>query len=199
MSSDNEQIPAIVCVQAEDSLPSLSELPYIFVTNFNDDATTAFYKSFLDLQAKRDVAIIPIVISSYGGEVYSLLSMLDIMKASTKPCATIALGKAMSCGATLLAAGSKGLRYAAPNADILIHEVASREWGKLTDMINGVEQTKHLNDRLFRLMEGFTEQKRGFFQAQMKKMSNVDWFISAQEAKRLRIVDHVAVPALIKR
>lgn len=189
----------LVCVEAVNSKsPTSEELPYIFVNEFNDKATNDFYKAFMNLNAKTEIKIIPIVISTYGGEVYSLLSMLDIIKFSKKPVATVALGKAMSCGVTLLASGTKGNRYVSPNADVMIHEVAHVEWGKLADTTNGVNQATKLNNRIFSLLEGFTGAKKGTFQKRMKELNNVDWFLTASECKALGIVDFVGIPTLLK-
>jgi ATP-dependent Clp protease protease subunit len=189
----------LVCIENKNIHPTVEALPYIFVTKFDEAAVSSFYKEFLTLQAKEEVKVIPVVISSYGGQVYSLLSMLDIIGSATKPVATIALGKAMSCGAVLLAAGTKGYRYAAPNADVLIHEVSSGEWGKITETTNSIKQINRLNKRLLSLLEDYSGQNKGYFDKRMKKMINVDWYLSANECKKLNLIDHVSVPALVKK
>lgn len=184
--------PVIVDVKVDD-------LPYIFVTAFDDAAVSAFYKSFLSMQLNSTVNIVPIVISSFGGQVHSLLSMIDIIQASTKPVATIALGKAMSCGAVLLAAGTKGYRYAAPNTDIMLHEVSSMEWGKTTDLENNVKQCARLNAWIFKFLSkqaGNKDPKS--FTKSIKELGNIDWYLSADEYQKMGLVDHVSVPQLGK-
>ena len=193
MKTKNE----LVCI-SDTSMANIDELPYLFVSEFNDDSVRHFYKDFIKLHSDPKVDVIPIVVSSYGGQVHALLSMLDIIQSATKPVATISLGKAMSCGAILLAAGTKGYRYAAPNTDIMIHEVASMEMGKNTDIQNGSKQTKRLNTLLFKYLGDFSNKNKRYFLSELKKRGNIDWHLSANDFKDLGLVDHVCVPQLIK-
>jgi ATP-dependent Clp protease protease subunit len=190
----------LLCIESQKhKLPIADDLLYIFVTQFNDEAVSKFYDQFLKMSANSDTKIIPVVISSFGGQVHSLLPMLDIIKASNKPVATIALGKAMSCGAILLAAGTKGYRYAAPNADVMLHEVTSMSWDKSTNLQNDAKHVKRINDLLFQLVGDWSGKGRNYFLKQLKKKSNVDWYLTANESKRLGLVDHVGVPSLLKK
>jgi ATP-dependent Clp protease protease subunit len=190
----------LICSESKNSekLDKPEEL-YIFVTRFDDEAASKFYEQFLKMSAASETKTIPIVISSFGGQVHSLLPMIDLIKGSKKPVATIALGKAMSCGSVLLAAGTKGYRYAAPNADIMLHEVSSFSGDKTTNMQNDAKHVKYINDLLFTLMADWAGKKRNFFLNKMKEKTNVDWYVTANEAKRLGIVDHIGIPNLIKK
>ena len=179
---------------------TVKELPYIFVTKFEDSAVIDFYKQFLEMEADPKVKIIPVVVSSYGGQIHALLSMLDVIASSTKPVATVGLGKAMSCGAVLLAAGTKGYRYASENTDIMIHEAWSIEVGKASELQNGVKSTKRLNDLLFTFLSVKAGKKdKNYILKQVKKRGNLDWFISAQQYKSMGLIDHVGVPKFIKK
>ena len=189
----------MLCVQDDNQIANPKDLPYIFVCKFDDESVTAFYKSFLEMLADNKIKIIPVVVSSFGGQVHSLLSMLDIIEASPKPVATIGLGKAMSCGSVLLAYGTKGYRYAAPNTDIMIHEVSSMTWGKNSDLKNDSKHTDELNKKLFELLESKGNMKKGYLLKEMRKRVNVDWFLSASQYKTLGLVDHVAVPTFLKK
>ena len=191
----------LLCIESPKSKQLVTDdLLYIFVTKFNDEAVTKFYEQFLKMTANPDTKIIPIVISSFGGEVHSLLPMIDIIKASKKPVATVALGKAMSCGAFLLAAGTKGYRFAAPNADIMIHEVTSFSWDKSTNMQNDAKHTKYLNDLLFKFLGDWSKKKDPKFYLKMiKEKTNVDLYLTATECKKLNLIDHVGIPNLIKK
>ena len=82
--------------------------PFIYVTDFDDETVKDFYVKFTSLEFDTKVKIIPIIINSYGGQVYSLLAMLDMISSSKKTICTVATGKAMSCGSILLAAGTPG-------------------------------------------------------------------------------------------
>ena len=72
--------------------------------------------------------VIPVVIDSYGGQVYSLMSMISAIKNSELPVATIVEGKAMSCGAILFSFGEQGLRFMDQDATLMIHDVSSMGW-----------------------------------------------------------------------
>jgi len=87
--------------------------------------------------------------------------MLEVISQSPVPVATIAVGKAMSCGATLLAAGTKGMRYAAPNSTILVHDVSGFTGGKAEDMVNMVEHLKKLKNKMFGIFDKFIDKPSG--------------------------------------
>lgn len=171
---------------------------YILVTNFNADSTKDFILKFNQLENKKEVKLIPIFINSYGGEVYSLLAMIDMIKLSKKVVVTIGVGKAMSCGSVLLAAGTSGYRYMSENCDMVIHEASALEWGKTTDFKNRADQLDRLNTKLAQLLAKFSKKSLDFYKKKLKEKANIDWYISAQEAKSLGLVDHIGVPKLIK-
>src|ERR1019366_7005279 len=78
--------------------------------------------------------VIPVVIDSYGGDVYSLLDMISHIQASKIPVATIVEGKAMSAGAILFGFGWPGYRYMAEHATLMIHDISSGGWGKVEEI-----------------------------------------------------------------
>ena len=94
------------------------------VNKFNEDAAKKFTQDMASAHNSGQ-NIIPIVIDSYGGQVYSLMSMISDIKSSDLPVATIVEGKAMSCGAVLFTFGENGHRYMAPDATVMIHDVSS--------------------------------------------------------------------------
>lgn len=191
---------SLVCLEEKPNTLNSEDLPYLFVSSFNDDALKDFHKSFLKLHADPKVAVIPIVISSFGGQVHSLLGMLDIIQTSDKPVATIASGKAMSCGASLLAAGTKGYRYCSPMADVMIHQVSSMDWGKTEDLKNSTEHTEFLNNKLMRLLAKWAGQKdKEFFIKLLKKKQNVDVYLTPEECKHYGLIDHISMPKFIKK
>jgi ATP-dependent Clp protease protease subunit len=196
-----KNILEVLCVE-ESSSSAINEKEdsFIYVTRFDDDAAKNFYSKFMKMQGDPTVKVIPIVISSFGGQVHSLLPMVDIIEACKKPVATVALGKAMSCGSILLAAGTKGYRYSAPNTEIMIHQVSSGVMGKLTELEHDTAWTKRLNDKLMLFLAKYAGKKDSqFFIKEMKKRGNLDWFLTSAEAKKLGMVDHVGVPSLIKK
>ena len=112
----------------------IDNLPVVIrVRKFTEDAA----KEFSELMRKAHTTgqpVIPIIIDSYGGQVYSLMSMISDIQHSRIPVATIVQGKAMSCGAILFSFGVDGMRYMDPDATVRIHDVSSMSWGKVEEI-----------------------------------------------------------------
>ena len=111
----------------------------IRVNKFDEDSAKEFIGK-MALAHNTGQPIIPIVIDSYGGQVYSLMSMISAIKQAEIPVATIIEGKAMSCGAVLFSFGAEGLRYMDPNATLMIHDVSAGALGKVEEMKSSVEE-----------------------------------------------------------
>ena len=109
----------------------LRRQPIIIRVNKFDEKSATDFATKMALAHNSGQQVIPIVIDSYGGQVYSLMSMVAAIEASDLPVATIVEGKAMSCGAVLLTFGEQGMRFAAPNATVMIHDVSSGGHGKI--------------------------------------------------------------------
>lgn len=169
----------------------------IHVSKFDTDAVDKFSKDFASAHSS-DQEIIPIIIDSFGGQVYSLLAMIDLIKASDRKIATIVMGKAMSCGAVLLSCGTEGYRYAAPTSTIMIHDVSSFMGGKIEELKADAKEVERLNKIIFDVMDDNCGHKKGYLLEKLRKDHNsADWFIPPGEAKKLNLVNHVKVPKLI--
>lgn len=172
------------------------EESYIWVTNFDDQSLKEFYHKFEELESNPNIAIISVIISSYGGEVYSMIAMRDLMKSSKKPVMTVVLGKAMSCGAVLAAAGTKGMRFISPESEFMIHEASSSTYGKTSDIKNEAQSLDLLNDKML----GFLAKDSGNSLEKLKKhmntKNNTDWYLSAKDAVRMGFVDEIAIPRM---
>ena len=168
----------------------------ITVNKFDESVAKDFSKEFAEaLEAGQ--SIIPVVIDSYGGQVYSLFNMVDIIKNSPIPVATIATGKSMSCGAVLLSAGTEGMRYASPNATILIHEISSGTFGKNEEIQSDANHTKRLNKILFQMLSLNCKQSKNYFEdIYINKKSRADWYLDPKEAKQHNIVNHIGFPKI---
>jgi len=166
----------------------------IWIEGFGEKALKDFYEQFVKFEADESVQIIPIVVSSFGGGVYNALAMRDIIKSSQKTVATIALGKAMSAGALLLAAGTKGFRFASPDTQVLIHEVSSGNHGKATDVLSDAQALKHINKLMLANMASDMGKKPSDLENKIKHLKNADWFLTAKQAKNWGVIDHIGVP-----
>ena len=140
--------------------------------------------------------VIPIVIDSYGGQVYSLMSMISAINSAELPVATIVEGKAMSCGAVLLTFGEQGMRFADPDATVMIHDVSSGGWGKIEELKADVAEAERLDEKIFTMMARNCGKKDDYFKKKVFNKKHADWFMDAPEAKRHGLVNHLRMPKL---
>jgi ATP-dependent Clp protease protease subunit len=140
---------------------------------------------FLQMEdAKKDINI---YINSPGGSVTAGLAIYDTMQFLTCDVTTYCLGMAASMGAVLLAAGTKGKRYALPNSDIMIHQVSGGAQGQASDVERTVEYMFKLKKRLIRILSQHTGQP----EEDVKRDSDRDYYMTASEAKTYGLVDEV--------
>ena len=167
---------------------------WMTIGDFDDGIFSRFCEGFNSILAQPQ-DIIPIIIDSNGGYVDSLMGMLDMIKSSPKPVATVVESKANSCGAVLLSAGHRGYRFASPNSSILIHEVSSGTEGTATEISNHFKETDKLNEKLMGILAMNSDKPKSFYKDLIKKNSNTDLYLSAKEAKRFGLIDQIGVPA----
>ena len=115
----------------------------ICVNEFNEENANQFIKE-IGLAHNTGQPIIPVVIDSYGGDVYALSRMIDAIKNATLPVATIVEGKAMSCGAILMTYGTKGYRYCNGDATVMMHDISSGAFGKIEEVRSSFKETERL-------------------------------------------------------
>ena len=109
-------------------------------------------KASKEIIQKHEQMVLPVVIDSYGGQVYSLMSMISDIQHSRIPVATIVQGKAMSCGAILFSFGTEGRRYMDPDATVMIHDVSSMGWGKVEEIKADAKEVERLNQKVYKMM-----------------------------------------------
>jgi ATP-dependent Clp protease protease subunit len=174
-----------------------SEIGVIRVNEFTEESAKQFSEEFR-FANNTSQPVIPIIIDSYGGQVDSLSSMISDIRHAEKPVATIVVGKAMSCGSLLLSCGTPGYRYADPGSRIMIHEVSSGDFGKVTDLVSSTEETTRLNKFYFELLARNCKKKSDFILKEMRKRNNSDWFLTPKDAQTLGLVEHLFVPKLVR-
>ena len=152
-----------------------------------------------DMEAAHETGqpIILIVIRSYGGSVYSLLSMIDVIKSAKVPVATVVVGKAMSAGAVLLSCGTEGMRYAAPHATIMVHEISNSVSGKAGNIKSDADETTRLNELMLGIMSLNIGKKRNYLNDIIHSLGHADWYLTAEEALKHGIVNHIGVPEFV--
>ena len=174
----------------KDDLPTI-----IRVRKFDEPAA----KEFTTLMRKAQNTgqpVVPVIIDSYGGQVYSLMSMISDIRHSNVPVATIVQGKAMSCGAILFSFGADGRRYMDPDATVMIHDVSSMNWGKIEEIKAGAEETERLNQKVYQMMAENCGHNKDYFLDMIHEKGHADWFLDADEAKKHNLANHLHVPEM---
>jgi ATP-dependent Clp protease protease subunit len=126
-------------------------------------------------------------INSPGGLLNEMYGIYDAMCYIKPDIVTLGYGRCMSAGSFLLAAGTKGKRYALPNTNIMIHELSSGTGGKFHEMKN---HYKHVEKR-YELMAKYYVQFTGQKLARIKKDMKFDNYMSAEEAKDYGLIDDI--------
>lgn len=166
----------------------------VHVKNFTQASASAFASEVASAHTTGQ-DVIPVVIDSYGGYLHALLHMVDTIKQSELPVATICQGVAMSCGALLLMYGTQDMRYASPRATIMLHDVSAMSWGKLHDVETGAVETRRLSDLIWKEADENCGHKSGYFEKLLHKNHHSNWYLTPEEAKKHGIIKHIGIPA----
>jgi ATP-dependent Clp protease protease subunit len=156
-------------------------------TAIDDGVANSIIAQLLFLQMEDGKKDINVYINSPGGSVTAGLAIYDTMQFLTCDVNTYCIGMAASMGAVLLAAGTKGKRFALPNSDIMIHQVSGGAQGTASDVERTVEFMFKLKKRLIRILADHT----GKSVDQVKDDSDRDYYMTADEAKSYGVVDEV--------
>lgn len=133
---------------------------------------------------KKDISL---YINSPGGSVSAALAIYDAMQYVKPDVSTICVGFAASAAAVLLAAGSKGKRYALPNSEVMIHQVFGAAEGQAVDVKITADHIIHIKDKITRILAKHTEQSL----SKVEKDTDRDFYMDAGEAKAYGIVDQI--------
>ncbi|GAB4464213.1 MAG: hypothetical protein OHK0037_17930 [Elainellaceae cyanobacterium] len=167
----------------------------VWVNEFKSDAVKPFLEQF-NRAVESSQPVVPVLIDSYGGEIDTLMAMVDICRSSPKPIATVVMGKAMSAGAILLSCGWHGYRYAAPNSRIMIHDCLTITFGKAGEIIADADEVKRLNALLYKILDENCQKPSGYFVDQVHHRSHADWYLTPEDALEHNLVNHVKIPTL---
>jgi ATP-dependent Clp protease protease subunit len=156
-------------------------------TPINDDIANIVVAQLLFLESEGSDRDINLYINSPGGSVTSGLAILDTIQYIKSPVSTLCVGQACSMAAVLLAAGSKGKRFALPNARVMTHQVRGGTEGTGTDIEIQVKEMIKLKNTLNGLLAQYSGQTLEKVTADNER----DYFMSAAEAKEYGLVDEV--------
>lgn len=174
----------------------LRRVPIIIRVNKFDEENADKFVKLVGEAHNTGQPVIPIVIDSYGGQVYSLMAMIAAIKDAELPVATIVEGKAMSCGAVLATFGEEGMRFADPEATVMIHDVSSMDWGKVEELKASAKEADRLNDKIYTMMARNCGKADDYFLKIVDKKKHADWFLDAKEAKKHNLLNHLRVPKM---
>jgi ATP-dependent Clp protease protease subunit len=175
--------------ELKDGLPTV-----IRVNKFTEASAKSFTENMSKAQ-NTGQTVIPVVIDSYGGSVYALMTMISAIKHSKIPVATIVEGKAMSCGAILFSFGAQGKRFMDPDATVMIHDVSSMSFGKAEEIKASAEETERLNQKIYHMMAANCGQDTDYFLDIVHERGHADWFLDAKESKKHGLANHIRVPS----
>jgi len=156
-------------------------------TPVDDTVANIIIAQLLFLQMSDPKKDVDLYINSPGGSVTSGLAIYDTIQFLTCDVKTYCIGQAASMGAVLLAAGTKGKRYALPNARIMIHQPWGGVQGQATDISIQAKEILRLKDRLNEIFSKHC----GRSVDEIARDTDRDRFMSADEAKSYGLVDHV--------
>jgi len=153
----------------------------------DDDVANITIAQLLFLASEDPKKDIVLYINSPGGSVTSALAMLDTMAYIKPDVATICVGMAASAAAILLACGTKGKRFALPNAEVMIHQPWGGAQGQATDIEITARHIVATRERLNKILSKATGQPMSKIEADVER----DYFMSAEEAKKYGVVDDI--------
>lgn len=160
----------------------------IFVCGeFEDHMANSIIAQLLFLEADNPEKEIYMYINSPGGVVSSGLAIYDTMQYIKPKVATLCIGQACSMGATILLAGTKGMRYALPNSRVMIHQPIGGYRGQATDIEIHARETLKIKNLLNKIYAKHTGQSID----KVAKAKERDYFMSAEEAVTFGIVDKI--------
>jgi ATP-dependent Clp protease protease subunit len=172
----------------------------IFITGpIEDGGATVIVAQLLFLEADNPKKEISMYINSPGGVVTSGMAIYDTMQFVRPAVSTLCIGQAASMGSLLLAAGAPDLRFALPNARVMIHQPSGGFQGQATDIMLHAQEILNLKKRLNEIYVKHTGQP-------LKKIEDAlerDYFLTAEMARDFGLVDkvidkRVEEPALVK-
>lgn len=192
-------IPNVVIkgdINMVDESHRVNEPIIVYISGTINERSARTFADDMRMAHETGQPVIPIVIRSYGGSVYSLLSIIDVIKSAKVPVATIVVGKAMSAGAALLTCGTDGMRYAAPHSTIMIHEVSNMIGGKVKEIKANAEETDRLNELILSIMSLNVGKKENYFSEIIHSHEHADWYLTPTEAMKHNVINHIGVPEL---
>ena len=152
-----------------------------------DPVANSIIAQLLFLASKDPNKDIQLYINTPGGSVTAGMAIYDTMQYVKSDISTVCIGLAASMGATLLAAGKKGKRFALPNSQVLLHQVAGGVTGEAVEIEITAKQILKIKEKLNRILAKHTGQPL----EKIERDTDRDFYLSAEEAKEYGLIDEV--------
>lgn len=165
----------------------LKERIIFLASPINDAVANSIIAQMLFLASQDPKKDIQLYINTPGGSVTAGMAIYDTMQYVKCPISTVCVGLAASMGATLLAAGAKGKRFALPNSQMLLHQVAGGVQGEAIEIEITAKQIIKIKEKLNKILAKHTGQPLD----KISKDTDRDFYLDAQEAKEYGLIDEV--------
>ncbi|MGB2993586.1 MAG: ATP-dependent Clp endopeptidase proteolytic subunit ClpP [Paenisporosarcina sp.] len=164
-------------------------------SGIDDNVANSIVAQLLFLEADDPEKDISIYINSPGGSITAGMAIFDTMQFIKPDVQTICIGMAASMGAFLLAAGTKGKRYALPNSEVMIHQPLGGAQGQATEIEIAAKRILFLREKLNNILAERTGQSVEV----IAKDTDRDNFMTAERAKEYGLVDHIISRSDLKK
>jgi ATP-dependent Clp protease protease subunit len=164
---------------------------YYFATDFNQNSVKDCITWILDanFQSKTPYENLTLMISSYGGDLFSAFALIDVMRGSHIPIHTVGLGIIASAGLMTFIAGEPGYRIITPNTSILSHQFSAGSFGKEHELLATQKQFDLITKRMINHYKKCTKLNEKIIRE--KLLPPQDIWLSSEEAKKYNLVDQV--------
>lgn len=152
-----------------------------------DPVANSIIAQMLFLASKDSEKDIQLYINTPGGSVTAGMAIYDTMQYIKPAVSTVCIGLAASMGATLLAAGAKGKRFALPNSQIMMHQVAGGVTGEAVEIEITAKQIVKIKEKLNKILARHTGQSL----EKVERDTDRDFYLDAEEAKAYGLIDEV--------
>lgn len=156
----------------------------------DDNVANIVIAQLLFLESEDPKKDITLYINSPGGSVTAGLAIYDTMNHIKPDVSTVCIGVAASMGSFLLSSGTKGKRFALPNAEIMIHQIMGGIEGQASDIVITAKHILRMKENYNRIIAKNTGQKI----EQVEKDSDRDNYMTAEEAKKYGLIDEIVKP-----
>lgn len=160
-------------------------------TPINDQIANVIVAQLLYLDHEDPTKPISLYLNSPGGSIYAGMAIYDTMQQVQAPISTIAIGFTASFGTVLLTAGTKGYRYALPNATVHLHQPLGGTQGQASDIEIQAKEILRLRAKLNDILSFHT----GRSVEQISQDTDRDYYMTAQQAQEYGLIDEVLDPA----